>query len=314
MLKETDDEHGLSMPELIERLQEYGISAERKAIYDDLETLKDYGLDIVTRRAARTEYAVGNRQFEVPELLLLANAVQSSRFLTKTKSEKLIHKLQEFASVHHKKEFEKSLHVEGRVKMINESVYYNIDALQAAMRNKRKITFRYYEYGLDKKQVLRREGKQYKENPLDLIYKDEYYYLTTYNDKYEKFLCYRVDRMVQVKEVNEPITRGDAIRNYDIQELLARSFGMFRGEAVSAVLVVNEQRLIGAIIDRFGKEVLIYQTDETSARVHVNILKSDVFFGWLAQFGIGITIESPPTLAREYKEHLERIAQVYAAE
>ncbi|MCL1847723.1 MAG: WYL domain-containing protein [Coriobacteriia bacterium] len=310
LLSETDDEHGLTMPQIIDRLCECGIDAERKAIYDDLEALEAYGLDIIRGRGAGAEYAIGNRQFELPELLLLIDAVQSSRFLTKKKSEALIVKLQRLTSAHHKTLLDKSMHVEGRIKMQNESVYYNIDTIQEAIRNKRKISFRYIGYGFDKQEVFRRHGKQYTENPVELVYKDEFYYLITYNDKHGDFVRYRVDRMHGISETDVPISCQDAIRGFDVQEFVSRAFGMFGGDAVSAVLVVD-QALIGPIIDRFGKDVTFYRVDETSARVHVHILKSGVFFGWLAQFGTGVVIEGPAHLAAEYKEYLQQIVEMY---
>jgi len=310
LMEETDDEHGLTMPQMIDRLRELGIPAERKAVYDDIETLKAYGIDINTRRGAHTEYAVGNRDFELPELLLLTDAVQSSRFLTKKKSDILIGKLQRLTSRYSKKSLDKSMHVEGRIKMQNESIYYNIDTIQDAIRRKRKLTFRYFEYGLDKKQVLRREGKLYEENPVDLIYRDDYYYLITFNDDHGDFVRYRVDRMVDIEETEEPLTHADEIKGFDVAEFAARSFGMFGGEAASAELVVDRS-LIGAIIDRFGKDVLVFPVDEATAQVHVSILKSNVFFGWLAQFGTAVTIESPPQLAQEYKEYLQSIVRIY---
>jgi len=310
LLEMTDDEHGLTMPQLIEQLQLRGVTAERKAIYDDLETLEAYGLDIIKGRGAGARYAIGNRQFELPELLLLADAVQSSRFLTQKKSTALISKLEKLTSVHHNKLLDKTMHVEGRIKMQNESIYYNIDTIQEAIRHKSKITFRYFYYGFDKREVLRREGKHYLESPIELVYKDEYYYLISYNDKYNDFVRYRVDRMLNISETAEPIPSIEAIKNFDVQKFVSSAFGMFGGEEVSAVLVFS-QALMGPIIDRFGKDVPIYKVDEETARIHVHILKSNVFFGWLAQFGSDIIIEGPQTLALEYKEYLQGIVGVY---
>lgn len=310
LLEETDDEHGLTMPQLLDRLEDKGISAERKALYDDIEALEHYGLDIIKRRGKHTEYAVGARQFELPELLLLADAAQSSRFLTKHKSDVLINKLEQFTSQHQRTLLEKSMHVEGRIKMQNESVYYNIDTIQATIRDKKKITFQYFDYGFDKKEKLRREGNTYVENPVDLVYKDEYYYLITYNETHDKFLTYRVDRMKSIKKSDEPLACTDKIRSFDVQEFTARAFSMFDGETIGAVLLVDHS-LIGPIIDRFGKDVPIYRIDDNTARITVHILKSPVFFGWLAQFGTSARIESPQSLVNDYKEHLQSIVQTY---
>lgn len=310
LLSETDDEHGLTMPQLIERLQDRGIEAERKAIYDDLEALESFGLDIIKGRGAGAEYAIGCRDFELPELLLLCDAVQSSRFLTRKKSDALIVKLQRLTSVHHKDLLAKGMHVEGRIKTQNESIYYNIDAIQEAIRHKRKIEFRYMGYGFDKREVLRREGRKYLESPVELVYKDDFYYLITYNGKYSDFVRYRVDRMVGISESDEAIDCRDAIRGFDVQGFVAQAFGMFGGESVSAVLVV-EQGLIGPFMDRFGKEIAFSRIDEERARVHVRVLKSGMFFGWLAGFGTEVVIESPEALVREYREYLGGILGLY---
>ncbi|MCL2632094.1 MAG: WYL domain-containing protein [Coriobacteriia bacterium] len=310
LLTETDDENGLTMPQLINRLAKRGIEAERKAIYDDMQTLREFGLDIITRRAARTEYAIGARQFELPELLLLTDAVQSSRFLTERKSKALVNKLQKLTSQHQEKLLKKRIHVEGRIKMQNESIYYNVDTIQEAINQKRRINFHYFEYGIDKREVFRREGREYLENPIDLVYKDEYYYLITFNDDHESFLRYRVDRMKDIKLTEDPITQNDAIRGFDVLDFTAQSFGMFDGDKTTASLIVDTT-LIGSVIDRFGRDVPIIEIDGQTAHVEISILKSDMFFGWLAQFGNKVRIEEPSELAAEYRDYLLSVVSIY---
>jgi predicted DNA-binding transcriptional regulator YafY len=310
LLNETDDEHGLTIPQMIRRLDQLGIKAERKAIYTDLETLRDFGYDIIVRRSSRTEYAIGKRHFELAELLLLSDAVQSSRSLTERKSKALLEKLQQLTSVHNKQQLSKRMHVEGRIKMQNESIYYNIDRIQEAIRMKSKIAFTYFEYGIDKQEVLRREGRQYHENPIDLVYKDEYYYLITYNDDHDSFLRYRVDRMRSIVVSNEQVTRSERVRSFDVADFTARAFGMFGGDEITAKLRVDVS-LIGSIIDRFGKDVTLVKINDQIVRAEVSILKSAVFFGWLVQFGDKLRIESPKALAREYCDYLAAIVDSY---
>jgi predicted DNA-binding transcriptional regulator YafY len=310
LLNETDDEHGLTIPQMIQRLEQLGIKAERKAIYTDLDTLRDFGHDIIVRRGTRTEYAIGKRQFELAELLLLSDAVQSSRSLTERKSKALIEKLQELTSVYNKQQLIKRMHVEGRIKMQNESIYYNIDHIQEAIRRKLKIAFTYFEYGIDKQEVLRREGRQYCENPIDLVYKDEYYYLITYNDDHDSFLRYRVDRMRSINLLDQAVTRSERVRSFDVADFTARAFGMFGGDEISAKLRVDAS-LVGSIIDRFGKGVTLVKINDQTVRAEVSILKSGVFFGWLAQFGDKIHIETPKALAREYRDYLSAIVDSY---
>jgi len=311
LLQETDDDHGLTMPQLIDRLREFGIDAERKAIYEDLDALEAYGLDIIRGRGAGAKYAIGSRDFELPELLLLADAVQSSRFLTKKKSTVLISKLEKLTSVYHRDLFNKSMHVEGRIKMQNESVYYNIDTIQKAIRDRKKIAFNYSKYRFDKSEMLRKGGVPYIENPIELVYKDEYYYLIAYSDKYSDFVVYRVDRMRSIHETQDPLPSLQVIKDFDVQGFVSSTFGMFKGEAVGTILV-STQDLIGPLIDKFGKDIPIFKIDDNTARVHVHIQKSSVFFGWLAQFGSSIVIESPRSLALEYREFLQSIVDAYA--
>ena len=309
--EETDDAHGLTMPQIIERLAEKGIMAERKSVYDDIAQLRAFGLDIVTRHGgATTEYAMAARDFEFPELLLLVDAVESSRFLTTRKSAVLVDRIKTLTSRHLAEQLSRQVHVEGRIKMQNESIYYNVDAIQEAILGKRKISFKYFEYGLDKERVLRREGGRYSETPVCLVYSSEYYYLIAYNDAHSDFVRYRVDRMLDIAVLDEKATRNKDIANFDVGEFGLRSFGMFDGEKVSVDLVVDKG-VVGAVIDRFGKDVLIARIDGQSARVHVIVLVSKMFFGWLAQFGTAVRIERPPSLAQEYREYLEGIVEAY---
>lgn len=311
LLEETDDQHGLTMPQLIEKLEEKGIGAERKAIYHDLDILKNYGLDIIKRGAGRSlEYAIGERYFELPELLLLTDAVQSSRFLTDKKSKTLIKKLKDLASRPQRKLLDKHMHVENRIKMQNESVYYNIDTIQDAIRQKKQISFQYFMYGVSKQEVFRRNGQFYQESPVELVYTNDCYYLVSYNSKHDDFVVYRVDRMLNIQALDELIPSNKKINAFDAQEFSARAFGMFSGEPCEAEILA-EASIIPAIIDRFGKDVLMYLQDEDHATIHVKILKSDVFFGWVAQFGDKVRLTKPASLAEEYQAYLQSILDCY---
>ena len=313
LLDETDDDHGLTMAEIIERLAERGVSAERKAIYRDLDSLRCYGMDIIKRPRAEsgvTEYAVGKRDFEFPELLLLVDAVQSSRFLTERKSLALVNHIGTLTSRYQADMLVGRVHVEGRIKMQNESIYYNVNDIQHAIAQKRKITFRYLSYDVDKNAVLRKDGKLYRENPLCLVYRDDFYYLVTYNDRHESFLKYRVDRMRSIKVVDEPVTRNAVVAAFDVDEYVAQSFSMYNGEARMIELLVDPE-LAGPIIDRFGKDVQMSRAEDGRARVNVKVLVSGTFFGWLTQFGTRAQIVSPKDVAAQYQDYLADIVQMY---
>jgi predicted DNA-binding transcriptional regulator YafY len=310
LMRDTDDNRGLTMAEIITRLEERGVAAERKSIYDDIEVLRRWGADIVTRRGRTIEYAIGARDFELPELMLLVDAVQSSRFLTDKKCGELITKLRGLTSQRLGKQLSKRVHVPGRIRMQNESIYYNLDALQRALSKRRKIAFHYFDYDFNKRGVLRKSGKLYYVSPVGLVYVEENYYLVAYYEKPDAFVHYRVDRMRDIEVLGEKALRVPSAHNFDIAEYANRSFKMFNGEAVRAELRIDRS-LIAPLIDRFGKGVVFVPQDDETALVVVNVAKSSTFFGWVAQFGSAIKIEKPVSLAQEYQEFLRGILEVY---
>ena len=180
--EETDSEQGLTMTQILERLEEEGVMAERKSVYRDIEALREFGLDIRTYQRSPVEYALENRDFALPELLLLVDAVQSSRFLTQRKSDALVRSVKQLASARQRALLDKRLHVEGRIKSQNESVFHNVDRIQEALARRRKITFLYFQYDAAKKKILQHDGAFYTETPVPLIYADGFYYLVASNE------------------------------------------------------------------------------------------------------------------------------------
>ena len=309
--EETDDEHGLTMTQIIERLAEEGVEAERKSIYRDFEVLRDCGYDVIKRPGRPTEYALGQREFEYPELLLLVDAVQSSRFLTTRKSQQLLNRIQGLTSVHQAEALERHVHVERRIRTQNESVYYNVDAIQEAIASRHKVGFRYYKHDLNLKRVYRKEGVTYRETPVHLVYADGYYYLIAFNDAHDDFVRYRIDRMSHIQVLDEPATRNDRIANFDVEEFALQAFGMFGGDKVR-VTIAFEADAIDQILDRFGRDgVIVIPQPDGSGHATFTVRKSAVFFGWLAGFGTRARIIAPTTLANEYREYLESIVAGY---
>ncbi len=307
---ETDEDHGLTMPQIIERLSAEGIPAERKAIYRDLEVLRTFGIQAQKYNRRPVEYGLAERHFSLPELLLLVDAVQGSRFLTQSKSDALVRSLKKMASRHQVKSLSKRVHVEGRVSTQNESAFANVDAIHHAMREKRKISFWYYKYDLEKRRKMQRDGKQYVETPLHLVYAEGYYYLITYNDKYADFTTYRVDRMLEIEIIEEPATTNEAISNFDVEAFRKCAFGMYQGDMTSVTLLVEESAMNG-VIDRFGKDAKLGTPCEGRARVHVRVMESPTLFGWLAQFGTAVKVEAPARLGNAYADYLRQIVAQY---
>ncbi len=310
---ETDDDHGLTCPQLIERLAERGVKVERKTLYNDLDCLRLFGYDIQKYHRAPDEYGLASREFQEGELLLLADAVQSSRFLTERKSSSLVKAVSKLGSKYMAENLKKHLHVEGRIKSANESVYYNVDAIQRAFTAKRQVQFRYQTYDESKKRVLRRGGDLYTRTPVQLIYLDDCYYLVAWSDKHQGLANFRVDRMVDIEVSDVPVAKNEAIAAFDVGEYLQSSFDMYRGTEVKAVLRVKKDS-INPIIDRFGKSVDLTPYSEDEVRVRATVMASPTFFGWLATLGMSVIIEQPSSLRKSYLTYLQRITELYAGE
>jgi predicted DNA-binding transcriptional regulator YafY len=306
LLGETDDITGLSMTQILARLDAAGIRAERKSIYDDIDTLRQYGLDILTRKGKSTEYYVGSREYELPELKLLVDAVQSSKFITQRKSTELIRKLEALTSKNQAKALHRQVYVANRIKTQNESIYYNVDALHSAIAERKKSSFQYFDFNVDKKRVYRRDGERYVVNPLGLSWDDENYYLITYSEKYEDFTHYRVDRMTAIEVEDEARISNAETKNFNVAEYCKRVFGMFEGDDVRVELSIDDS-LVNAMIDRFGKDVVMYKLANDRVRVIANIKSAGTFFGWLAQFGDKMRIDAPDERRGEYVAFLKKV-------
>ena len=306
LLSDTDEGKGLAMSEILSRLDSLGIQAERKSIYDDIEALKVYGLDILTKREKTIEYYIGNRDFELPELKLLVDAVQSSKFITEKKSTDLIKKLSALTSRQQAKALQRLVFVTNRIKTQNESIYYNVDALNTGILGKRKVAFKYFDYDPQKKRVFRKDEGEYIVDPLGLSWDDENYYLITYSEKYDTYVHYRVDRMTGISVLKDPRGNSEKIIRFDIVEYCKRVFNMFGGDDVRIELSVDNS-LVNPMIDRFGKDVILYPKNETEVRVIANATRSNTFFAWLTQFGTKIHIDAPDDLRKEYLAYLKEI-------
>lgn len=309
--EETDEKHGLTMSQIIQRLAEEGVHAERKSLYRDITLLKDFGFDIQKLHRSPVEYCLNRHMFSHAELTLLADAVQSSRFLTKSKSDALLKNIKALGSKEQAKTLSKRIHVEGRIKTQNESVFNNVDVIQEAIRSRRRVIFKYYKYDLDKNPQPQHDGEDYVENPVQLLYSDGFYYLICYNDAHAGFATYRVDRMLAIRISEERATKNEAIATFDVADYEARVFGMFSGRRVTASLLVKESAMNG-VIDRFGKDVeVLSSTEEGWARVVAPIFVSPVFFGWISEFAGAVKIEQPRSLAEEYVAYLQNIVAAY---
>ena len=308
--KKSDEQHPLTVNDLIAYLGDYGISAERKTVYDDIEMLRIYGMDIVNRREKPSGFFLASREFQMAELKLLVDAVQSSKFITQKKSRQLIRKLESLTSEYEAKKLQRQVYVGSRVKTMNESVYYNIDCIHEAISENRQISFQYYEWTVSKEMRLKKDGERYRISPWELIWKDENYYLVGLDENSGIVKHYRVDKMLSISVEKELRNGEEFFRNFDPAKFTSGTFGMFGGREES-VRLVFENPLIGVVIDRFGHDVMIHKQDEEHFAGQVRVNVSSQFFGWLAGLGAGVVISSPENVRKEYKEFLEHALEQY---
>ena len=308
LLERSDEDHPISISELIKALAEYDISAERKSIYSDLELLRHYGIDIEMQPGKSYGYYVASRQFELPELKLLVDAVQSSRFITAKKSTELIQKLASLTSRHQAKGLRRQVFTADRSKTINESIYYSIDTIHLAIQDGYKINFKYFDYDLSKARAYRRDGEHYNLTPLALCWNDDKYYLICYNAKYDSFNNYRVDRMSAVDVCEEKADKINKER-FNVPDYVQRLFGMFGGELTRAKLRFD-QSLINIVLDRFGIGVPLHKAGE-GFEITVDISASPVFLSWMVQFGDQAEIIAPDSLREAMQTLVRKLSMKY---
>lgn len=306
MLEEnTDETHPMTTAEMIRRLDAEGIACERKTIYSDIAGLVDLGYDILqvsNRRGGG--YYLASRDFELAELKLLVDVVQSSRFITPKKSRELIRKLEKMAGRPGAVQLQRQVYVAGRIKAENESIYYNVDNIHRAIQEDRQITFTYLEWNLKKQLVPR--GERRTVSPWALIWREENYYLAAYDARDGILKHYRVDKMGSV-EVSEEKREG--LARFEEQDLAAytnRTFGMYSGEEETVTLRFPN-RLVGVVLDRFGREADIRPMDEQTFRIRAKVAVSGQFFGWLSGIGPEAVIEAPEHIKNQYRQWLTDI-------
>ncbi|MCR5754125.1 MAG: WYL domain-containing protein [Acetatifactor sp.] len=305
---ESDEQHPLSTQYIIERLEKLGIRAERKSIYNDMEKLTDFGYDIIQVRSRYGGgYYLAEREFELPELKLLVDAVQSSRFITAKKSRNLIKKLEKKAGLYAAGKLQRQVYVAGRVKTENESIYYNIDTIHRAIQDNKKISFEYLAWNL-KKELVSYDNKQRIVSPWALIWKEENYYLAAYDSDSHIIKHFRVDKMGKVEVLDIPREGLEKYSEKDLADYTNQTFGMFAGEEETVSLICSN-RLIGVVMDRFGKDADIRPIDELRFQVRVKVCVSGQFFGWLAGIGKDISISSPQNIKTQYVDWLNCILE-----
>ncbi|MBR5427145.1 MAG: WYL domain-containing protein [Clostridia bacterium] len=311
LLQETDENHGLTMGDFIDKLSAYGISAERKSIYMDFDELRAIGMDIAMQKKNKQfYYYLVSRDFELAELKLLVDAVQSAKFITEKKSAELIKKLENLVSRHEAKYLHRQVMISGRVKTMNESIYYNVDALQNAILENRQVTFQYYNWNVKKEQELRHGGERYKISPWGLVWDDEYYYLLGYDAKSGIIKSFRVDKMMRIFRTSDKREGEDAFKELDMARYTKSVFGMFGGE-MTEVTLEAKNHMAGILVDRFGRDIIMIPKDENSFTCTVRVALSGQFYGWLVALGEDIRIIAPEIAVDGMRKVVTRLEEQY---
>jgi len=311
-LEETDEEHPATMSDILAYLSRAGIEAERKSIYADLEELSLFGLDIVTLRGRGGGYFLGEREFQLPEVRLLVDAVQSSRFLTRKKSEELIKKLRSLASRHQSGMLSHTVSVAGRIKTMNESIYRNVDAIGNAIEGNKKIRFRYFEWSPKGEKRLRRGGDCYVVSPFFLIWDDENYYLIAVEEKSGEKRHFRVDKMLSIEETDSFREGKELLGDLSPADYENRTFGMYGGKE-ERVSLWWSNRLSGVFYDRFGKDQTVRTSGEGFISSH-RLMVSPVFYSFLMGFGGEVKILSPQWVQEEFCDLVRKNLAPYESE
>ena len=311
-LENTDENHTASINEIIDYLQGLGISAERKSLYDDFEQLRSFGTEVMTLKTKNgTGYYVADRLFEVSELKLLVDAVQVAKFITDKKSHALIRKLESLCSRHEAAELSRQVTILGRIKSMNESIYYNVDKIHTAIAKDKAITFKYFEYNAEKERVLRHGGELYNVSPYALNWDDENYYLIGYDHKDEIIKHYRVDKMLGISLCDGIRLGKKAFEERDVSMYSGKVFNMFGGKTTKVCLEFDKS-LCGVVIDRFGKDVFMRNSEnEGKIYVYCDVVVSSSFFGWLFSFGDKVKIATPSQMATEFKQYCQKVLKSY---
>lgn len=310
LLQKTNEDHPLNAAGLAKELEYYDMTIDRKTVYKDIEILRDFGLDIQQAKGTGGGYYIGGRDFELAELKLLVDSVQSCKFITSKKSMELIRKLGQLTNEHEARQLQRYVYIYNRIKSSSETIYYIVDDIHTAMLNNRQIRFRYAEWTMQKKLEAKNHGMEYVVSPWALTWNDQNYYLIGYEQEAQDIRHYRVDKIQKLAVCDTEREGKEAFRNFDLALFSKKTFGMYHGKDEKVTLSC-ENSMIGVIIDRFGKDSMIIPADENHFHINTLISTSPQFFGWIAGLSGKVVIHSPEYVRDEYKEYLKGLLESY---
>ena len=311
MLEQTDDEHYITMAEIMEALRRYDITADRKSLYNDLRDLSSFGIEVEGESVGnRYHYHVVSRPFELPELKLLVDAIQSSKFITEKKTNILIKKLEKLVSKYDAQKLQRQVYVSGRIKTMNESIYYSVNTIHATISENRKIKFQYYQWNAKKEMELRHNGKWYHISPRGLLWDDENYYMIGFDSEAQKIKHYRVDKMLKINLSEDPRDGKEAFSKLNMADYTKKSFGMYGGKEEKVKLLIHND-LVGVIIDRFGRDIMLFPADADHVTANVDVRVSRQFLAWVFSLGPNVKILGPEDVVETMKREASRLMEQY---
>lgn len=308
LLKSTDEEHALSTNEIIEELKERGISVSRKVLPSDIDLLNKYGYEICSYvKKSRYYYAV-HQLFDTAEITMLADVIKASK-LTETRKETIINKLYSTIGMYKDTATDNIIFLETK-KYGNSSIIYNIDAIETAIKQKKKVSFLYYRLDENKNKVYNKDKKRYVFNPLSLIWSKDNYYLLCYDDRHDGTSRYRIDKMENVRVESEPILEKDEFKNFDSETYRKQVFSMFGGE-LEKVTIQFDKELLSDVYDKFGTDIQIQKTNNGALKATIEIQVSKTFFLWVIGTLGKVKIIEPSQVAEKFGSFVKQITDNY---
>ncbi len=311
LYREADENHPITITQILERLQQEGIDGNRRTVARDLEILTDNGFDVICNKSRQNQYFIGERHFEMPELRLLVDAVQASRFISVKKSKQLIKKLSAFISIYQASELNRHLFVEKQVKAENEQALYTVDMLNAAINDEKQVCFKYYEYDQNKDKVFKHNGRVYRFSPYSLIWNNDRYYVLGYSESHGKMVKFRVERIAACEITDTPAVPKP--KDFCIEEYTKSVFQMYDAEMRSITLLCDNS-MMKTVIDRFGNKVEINIVSDNQFEVTVDVSVSSTFYGWLVGCGGKMTIVAPDEVKNNYRKLLLNLSEGMASQ
>lgn len=310
LCQETDEEHPMESTVLIEKLAELGVPCERKTLYRDIETLCEYGYEVICERGKKNQYYVLDRSFDLPELHILLDAVQAASFITPQKTVQLVDKIANLAGSRKGEVIKRNIVSFNNTKNTNEKIYYSVNEIVRAITKKKQIEFLYFDYDSKHNKVYRKEGNKYVMNPYATIFSNDNYYMLAYNDKHKTIIHFRVDRMDFVRMTDKDILPLNDAETFDVTKHKKEVFGMFIGKEESVKFVVDKS-LLDVVFDRFGSKIILSKIDEDRYSFSTDVQISPIFLGWCCAFGDKLKVVAPDSVVESIKQHITGLDELY---